>query len=148
MVGKLPNCSQARRSRTEERKRDLWIRQSPPEVKAELCPGTESQRCKRGLDVRNQILLADRKKYLFLDIPFYRTFPTLQRRRCFHPFGFARQINKWFFPRLSIEGEFPFPNSWPGYGCDILSTRLELDFARSHAHCKWLRIFHNPDLAL
>src|SRR6266851_2833298 len=28
MVGKLPNCSQARRSRTEERKRDLWIRQS------------------------------------------------------------------------------------------------------------------------
>jgi hypothetical protein len=38
--------------------------------------------------------------------------------------------------RLSIEGEISLPNSWPGYGCDILSTRLELDFARGHAHFK------------
>jgi hypothetical protein len=29
------------------------------------------------------------------------------------------------FPRLSIEGEFSFPNSWPGYGGDILSTNRQ-----------------------
>jgi hypothetical protein len=76
MVGKLPNCSQARRSRTEERKR-LMDPTVSPKSKSSYAPGTESQGCKRGLDVRNQILLADRKKYFCLDIPFYRTLPTL-----------------------------------------------------------------------
>src|ERR1700716_64231 len=79
MVGKLPNCSQAQRSRTEERKRDLWIRQSPPKLKPSYAPGTESQRCKRGWMSENQILLEDRKKYFCLDIPFYRTFPLHQQ---------------------------------------------------------------------
>ena len=78
MVGKLPNCSQAQRSRTEERKRDLWIRQSPTEVKAELCSRHRVSTLQAGAGCQeNQILLADRKKYFCLDIPFYRTLPTL-----------------------------------------------------------------------
>src|SRR5882672_5616556 len=64
--------------RTEERKRDLWIRQSPPEVKAELCSRHRVSRLQaKGWMSENQILLADRKKYFCLDIPFYRTLATV-----------------------------------------------------------------------
>src|SRR5260370_1160033 len=76
MVGKLPNCSQARRSRTEERKRDLWIRQSPPRSQSRaMLQAPSLNAASEGWMSENQILLADRKKYFFLDIPFYRTFP-------------------------------------------------------------------------
>ncbi|RZU39391.1 hypothetical protein BDD14_0771 [Edaphobacter modestus] len=77
MVGKLPNCSQARRSRTEERKR-LMDPTISPKSKPSYAPGIESQTLQaRGWMSENQILLADRKKYFCLDIPFYRTLPTL-----------------------------------------------------------------------
>src|SRR5216683_5615730 len=84
MVGKLPNCSQARRSRTEERKRDLWIRQSPPRSQSRaMLQAPSLKAASEGWMSENQILLADRKKYFFLDIPFYRTFPRPRRReRC------------------------------------------------------------------
>src|SRR5216683_6354181 len=78
MVGKLPNCSQARRSRTEERKRDLWIRQSPPRSQSRaMLQAPSLNAASEGWMSENQILLADRKKYFCLDIPFYRTLPTL-----------------------------------------------------------------------
>src|SRR5216684_4467981 len=81
MVGKLPNCSQARRSRTEERKRDLWIRQSPPRSQSRAMLQAQSfTAASEGWMSENQILLADRKKYFFLDIPFYRTSPHPRRR--------------------------------------------------------------------
>src|SRR6266851_1498280 len=74
MVGKLPNCSQARRSRTEERKRDLWIRQSPPRSQSRaMLQAPSFTAASEGWMSENQILLADRKKYFCLDIPFYRT---------------------------------------------------------------------------
>src|SRR6266851_337856 len=82
MVGKLPNCSQARRSRTEERKRDLWIRQSPPRCQSRaMLQAPSLNAASEGWMSENQILLADRKKYFFLDIPFYRTLPTVLGNR-------------------------------------------------------------------
>src|SRR3979411_1647441 len=71
MVGKLPNCSQAQRSRTEERKRDLWIRQSPPEVKAELCSrhGVSQLQARAGCQKTKSSLRIERSIF-FLTSPF------------------------------------------------------------------------------
>src|ERR1700738_1813116 len=75
MVGKLPNCSQAQRSRTEERKRDLWIRQSPPEVKAELCSrhGVSQLQARAGCQKTKSSLRIERSIF-FLTSPFIEHF--------------------------------------------------------------------------
>src|SRR6266851_3058847 len=81
MVGKLPNCSQARRSRTEERKRDLWIRQSPTEVKAELCSRHRvSQLQARAGCQKTKSSLRIERSIFFLTSPFIEPLPRISPR--------------------------------------------------------------------
>src|ERR1700680_3276130 len=71
MVGKLPNCSQARRSRTGIT-RDLWIRQSPPSQSRAMIQAPSLNAASERVMSENQILLADRKKYFCLTFPRHR----------------------------------------------------------------------------
>src|SRR5260370_41113701 len=81
MVGKLPNCSQARRSRTGITREIYGSDNLPPKSKPSYAPSTESQGCKRGLDVRKSVPPCGGREVFFLDILFYRTSPHPRRRR-------------------------------------------------------------------
>jgi hypothetical protein len=42
-----------------------------------MLPGTELNSCSEGWMSEKQFLLAEGERYFFLDIPFYRTLPTV-----------------------------------------------------------------------